>query len=476
MTISSAAVPGQVPTTQHQGQDSALQLFFATCARGAAMLQEIWDARLRPEYLRHLGLSKQDARLWVAAARTFCGPRKSRKARERIKKLITRRGLSIYALVGIHSELLKLKSDRHAEIAEILEEVVTKVEGTVDEIIAQASEIIRQHNIAFEMKEQERLAAEGKTPAPDFGKFFAVTTPDAAGNGRVGMVYPSSVAAAIQELTEREARQLMRTSKNKLSLPEAMAQISSTKLLTPLAEDGSFTPSLSAAGGLGPLTPFVVMLTEDYENAKNKKASATLLGCTDGSVITGTEVMQRGFTDQRYFLVMDADGTPREVLRTRPKKNAKNSDAELENSVTVMTGKLDTGRDSRIANPKQRMVAEAMSLQCVWPGCERPASQSQVHHIQAWTYGGETAPENLTMLCRVHNAANDDGPNIQLNGRIIREGWETQYLPPHSTQPVKDRSPIRNLTAIALAQRRSQESEPGDTQAPLETRPATDTG
>jgi hypothetical protein len=47
---------------------------------------------------------------------------------------------------------------------------------------------------------------------------------------------------------------------------------------------------------------------------------------------------------------------------------------------------------------------------CRFPGCDRAASWCDVHHVQHWINGGETAPENLLLLCRRHH-------------RLLHHGW-----------------------------------------------------
>ena len=58
---------------------------------------------------------------------------------------------------------------------------------------------------------------------------------------------------------------------------------------------------------------------------------------------------------------------------------------------------------------------------CPWPECNVPADRCQVHHLHPHNLGGQTSPENLTMLCKYHNGTNDDNPNAPpRNGRVFR--------------------------------------------------------
>jgi uncharacterized protein DUF222/HNH endonuclease len=64
---------------------------------------------------------------------------------------------------------------------------------------------------------------------------------------------------------------------------------------------------------------------------------------------------------------------------------------------------LDVGRITRTIPDGLRRAVAARDRGCAHPGCGRPASWCEVHHIVPWEDGGETKLGNLTMLCRVHH-------------------------------------------------------------------------
>nr|WP_235923185.1 HNH endonuclease signature motif containing protein [Corynebacterium lizhenjunii] len=82
---------------------------------------------------------------------------------------------------------------------------------------------------------------------------------------------------------------------------------------------------------------------------------------------------------------------------------------------------------ARSASYKQRLMAWAEHPTCAWPGCNKPAEESQIHHIRRHKDNGQTEPSNLVPLCKYHNGTNDDDPTKptgrgiieRLNGRIV---------------------------------------------------------
>jgi 5-methylcytosine-specific restriction protein A len=64
---------------------------------------------------------------------------------------------------------------------------------------------------------------------------------------------------------------------------------------------------------------------------------------------------------------------------------------------------LDVGRATRTIPDGLRRAVAARDRGCAHPGCDRPPSWSEVHHIHAWELGGETKLSNLVMLCTSHH-------------------------------------------------------------------------
>ena len=64
---------------------------------------------------------------------------------------------------------------------------------------------------------------------------------------------------------------------------------------------------------------------------------------------------------------------------------------------------LDVGRATRVPAAATRRAVQARDRGCVWPGCHRPASWGEVHHLRHWAQGGSTDLANLVTICRAHH-------------------------------------------------------------------------
>ncbi|WP_375491527.1 DUF222 domain-containing protein [uncultured Jatrophihabitans sp.] len=100
-------------------------------------------------------------------------------------------------------------------------------------------------------------------------------------------------------------------------------------------------------------------------------------------------------------------------------------------------GVLAYGRAIRTATCAQRRALTARDGGCCFPGCTRPASWCQAHHVIAWQHGGATDLNNLCLLCPYHHR------------EFERRGWTVeildgmpQWIPPPWLDP--ERRPVRN--------------------------------
>lgn len=79
---------------------------------------------------------------------------------------------------------------------------------------------------------------------------------------------------------------------------------------------------------------------------------------------------------------------------------------------------LDLGREQRLFSPKQKVALAIRDGGCRWPGCDRPSSYCEAHHIDEWKADrGRTDIDRGILLCRFHHMQLHQG-----GWRITREG------------------------------------------------------
>ena len=86
----------------------------------------------------------------------------------------------------------------------------------------------------------------------------------------------------------------------------------------------------------------------------------------------------------------------------------------------------------------QRLGFAVRDKGCVFPGCDRPPSWCEAHHITPWARGGGTDLTNGCLLCGYHHRLIHQG-DWQI---IMAEDWHPQVIPPDWIDPV--RTPLRN--------------------------------
>jgi len=100
---------------------------------------------------------------------------------------------------------------------------------------------------------------------------------------------------------------------------------------------------------------------------------------------------------------------------------------------------VDVGRERRLFTGAARTAIEIRDGGCVWPGCGRPVSWGQIHHLLPWCAGGRTDQVNGGLFCWQHHRTIEEGDwqAFHHRGRI----WlrPPAHLDPH-------RRPRINLT------------------------------
>ncbi|HEY9289314.1 MAG TPA: DUF222 domain-containing protein [Candidatus Dormibacteraeota bacterium] len=89
-----------------------------------------------------------------------------------------------------------------------------------------------------------------------------------------------------------------------------------------------------------------------------------------------------------------------------------------DSAVTRITGlgqlEYEITHAARTIPPARRRALVARDHHCVFPGCDRPASWCQGHHLKFWGHGGPTKLDNLALLCAAHHR------------KVHEEGWRLE--------------------------------------------------
>ncbi|CAN7615124.1 HNH endonuclease signature motif containing protein [Mycolicibacterium frederiksbergense] len=112
---------------------------------------------------------------------------------------------------------------------------------------------------------------------------------------------------------------------------------------------------------------------------------------------------------------------------------------------------LDLGRAERLFTPALRKALGIRDRGCAFPGCGRPVSWCDAHHITPWSSGGHTSIDNGVLLCRLHHTAIHHG-GWQVYLGADRHPW---FIPPHDPagpEPAHLRSHARRtMTTLPTA-------------------------
>lgn len=149
---------------------------------------------------------------------------------------------------------------------------------------------------------------------------------------------------------------------------------------------------------------------------------------SNGAKITGQELVEREFAEEGLVMLVDRVKGPVELHRTQ-----------------------------RIASEKQRIMASGEQPTCAWGRCLCGADYCQIHHIKEWRHGGETNPENLTPLCKYHNAIN----GLPGRGRIVRENGKVKWVPAGPRDPREPAHPHRAPRAQRIREHRDDAASHG---------------
>src|SRR5262245_48048284 len=143
------------------------------------------------------------------------------------------------------------------------------------------------------------------------------------------------------------------------------------------------------------------------------------------SYLGGGHDSEGGATADHYQVVVHADanaltgGTGQADLPIETVRRLL-CDCSLVTVVEDEQGKpLDVGRKQRTVSTPLRRALHARDRGCTFPGCRRKRYLDG-HHLKHWIQGGETTPDNMTLLCTHHHGMLHEG-----GFRIVKEVNDT---------------------------------------------------
>jgi hypothetical protein len=101
---------------------------------------------------------------------------------------------------------------------------------------------------------------------------------------------------------------------------------------------------------------------------------------------------------------------------------------------------LDLGREQRLFTARQRVVLAARDGGCLFPGCDRPPSWCEAHHIDHWQRDrGKTDLDRGVLLCRHHHMlVHNNGWEIEHDrGTGVGGGTSYRLIPPSTIDPAR---------------------------------------
>lgn len=107
---------------------------------------------------------------------------------------------------------------------------------------------------------------------------------------------------------------------------------------------------------------------------------------------------------------------------------------------------LDVGRAARTVPAPLHAALVLRDTACAFPGCDRLPAWCQAHHIQHWADGGDTALNNLALLCvEHHHAVHHHGWTVHLDTDGLPVFRPPPWIDPQQQPQQHHRYPLRQL-------------------------------
>jgi hypothetical protein len=100
---------------------------------------------------------------------------------------------------------------------------------------------------------------------------------------------------------------------------------------------------------------------------------------------------------------------------------------------------VDVGHATRSISASQRRALRVRDKHCAFPGCDRPVSWTNPHHVEFWSRGGPTNLPNLVSLCSYHHRCVHEG-----GWQVVKTAGGFKFIPPERVVMRRMRgSPVR---------------------------------
>ena len=362
--------------------------------RAMTVLEEISSGALTRTDLDDLGY--RDAGAWEKLSAIYHGPTRHPHLQTTARHAAA--ALSLDAVMTIEKHTRKLLPGAAVTEWELRVELC-RLRGTVAEIDHEAAARVRSYNRAVADAEQKahgkRALRGGKNTDAQGLRTFTVTGPERAVTGLLGQV--------------RAGAAHLRRHNPQLTYEQAMYD-------SFMASQGG-----GGAGATAPI-PYVVVPLPEWAKVLHHQGDETVFGLTDGTTMTGKELLEQVTAEYHVAGIYDP-----------------------------VAGPVNAYRSERTASPKQRMMLITESLTCE-AMCDTAADECEIHHLIAWKNGGRTNVAEMTVLCRKHNARNDDDPDQPpRHGRVERHPGGVLFHPPDGSPPKANPHPLRAYSARGLA-------------------------
>ncbi len=115
------------------------------------------------------------------------------------------------------------------------------------------------------------------------------------------------------------------------------------------------------------------------------------------------------------------------------------------------------GRETRLYTRRQRVALAARDGGCRFPGCDRPPSWTEAHHIVPWSEGGATDLSHGVLLCRHHHLLlHNNGWRFERRpepARVTGLAGDLVLIPPRSIDPEQRPIPAPSKSAVIERER-----------------------